>query len=45
MAGLLLEKEYISKDEFLAMMEDPKQIDELIEQFSASHQEKVASKS
>jgi cell division protease FtsH len=37
MAHLLKEKEYISKDEFLAMMDDPKTIDEKIEAFTQQH--------
>lgn len=40
MAQLLLEKEYLSKDEFMAMMTDPKKIDELIIEFRASHVKK-----
>ena len=38
MAELLLEKEYISKEEFSAMMKDPKQIDGLIAEFRKKHE-------
>ncbi len=41
MAALLLEKEYITKEEFLAMMDDPKKIDENIKLFSANHKKTV----
>ena len=37
MAQLLLNKEYITKSEFLAMMDEPSKIDELIKEFSQDH--------
>ena len=41
MAIFLLEKEYISKEEFVAMMEDPKKIDELTVEFTKKHEKKM----
>jgi len=42
MAELLMEKEYITKDEFLAMMDDPKKIDSLVEEFNKNHKKMVS---
>ena len=36
-----MEKEYLNKDEFLAIMDDPKNIDSYIEEFSANHKKAV----
>jgi hypothetical protein len=41
MAELLLEKEYISKDEFIEMMADPKKIDKLTAEYKKTHAKKV----
>lgn len=41
LAWLLLEKEYLNKDEFLTIMDDPKNIDAHIETFSAQHKKTV----
>lgn len=41
MAELLLEKEYISKDEFMEMMADPKKIDKLTAEYKKSHAKKM----
>lgn len=41
MAELLLEKEYISKDEFMEMMADPKKIDSLTAEYKKTHAKKM----
>lgn len=41
MAALLMNKEYITKEEFLAMMEDPKKIDKLVDEFNANHKKMI----
>lgn len=41
MAGLLMNKEYITKDEFIAMMEDPKKIDKLVDEFNKNHEKMI----
>lgn len=44
MATLLLEKEYLTKEEFMAMMKDPSQIDALITEFKQKHSDKEEEK-
>jgi len=44
MAMLLYEKEYLSKEEFMAMMKDPKKIDELITEYLVIHAKKEKQK-
>ncbi len=44
MAVILFEKEYLSKDEFMAMMSDPKKIDELIAEYRIIHAKKEKQK-
>jgi len=41
LGALLMEKEYINKDEFLTIMDDPKNVDKYIEEFSANHKKTV----
>lgn len=44
MAMLLYEKEYLTKEEFMSMMADPKKIDELIGEYRVIHAKKEKQK-
>ena len=44
LAELLLEKEYLSREEFEELMKDPSKIDTMVAQMSKQHADKIAAK-